>query len=206
MLFRSAGDTVSSVFTVLSGWAFRFKVLPDGHRRILSYYIPGDFLATEALLNPHVNFSIEALTDMSLCVFDRDKLLALVDENRALRQKVIYLCSRKLESLDNRIAYIGTRPAGEKLAHFFMHFYGRLVRKGLIAGDRFELPLRHEHIADTLGLTSVHVSRTLSELKRAGLIEIQNHAIHILDQPSMLMLAGLDSDYLSKAYAERKAS
>ena len=100
----SAGDTVSSVFTVLSGWAFRFKVLPDGHRRILSYYIPGDFLATEALLNPHVNFSIEALTDMSLCVFDRDKLLALVDENRALRQKVIYLCSRKLESLDKRVA------------------------------------------------------------------------------------------------------
>jgi len=204
-LVLHTGEAATEVYTVLSGWAFRFKLLRDGRRQILGYYLPGDMIATEALLEPVVHFSVQAVTELSLCVFDSSDFKTSVDGCSTLRHQFHKLCFRKFDAMDGRLTCVGKGNADERLAHFIMSIYGKLIFRRLAEGNSFLLPLRHEHIADTIGLTPVHVSRTFSELRKQGLIDVRDQQISILNQPKMLMLAGLENDYLAKIMLERPA-
>ena len=68
------GTNSAHLYTVLSGWAFRYKTLPDGRRQILNYALPADLLGLQGSVNDEMQHSVEALTDMMLCVFPREKL------------------------------------------------------------------------------------------------------------------------------------
>ena len=68
------GTNSAHVFTVLSGWAFRFKSLEDGRRQILNFSLPGDFLGLQGSIFDKMQHSVEALTAAVLCVFPREKV------------------------------------------------------------------------------------------------------------------------------------
>ena len=105
-----AGSTILSegthsphLYTVLSGWAFRFKSLPDGRRQILNYLLPGDLLGLQGSIMGEMEHSVEALTPMVLCVFQRDKLddlfegyPGLVVQGPLTASLLLDLCAREL--------------------------------------------------------------------------------------------------------------
>jgi CRP-like cAMP-binding protein len=192
-----AGEPSQEVHTLLRGWAYRFLLLPDGRRQILGYYLPGNLITLEALHMPRVHVSIQALTDVTLCVFDIEVFRRLVRDTPAINEEAERACVQRTIFNDNRLMDLGRRTAQEKLARFIVEMYVRLARRKAVRDRSFTWPLRHEHIADTLGLTPVHVSRTLRALREERVVSINGQDVTILDDARILMAAGLPDDHLS---------
>src|SRR6266567_5043593 len=110
------GTNSAHLYTVLSGWAFRYKTLPDGRRQILNFALPGDFLGLQGSVNDEMQHSIEALTDMKLCVFPREKLWDLYRDYPSLAFDVTWLAAREEQVLDEHLLSVGRRTSMERLA------------------------------------------------------------------------------------------
>ena len=85
---------------------------------------------------------------------------------------------------------LGRRTAHERIACFILMLADSLARRGMMVGETMEFPLRLKHIADATGLTPVHVSKVQTEFQRAGLIEIKDRSITILDPAELRHIAG----------------
>ncbi len=190
MLFRES-EIPSEVYTLFDGWVFRFKLLPDGRRQILSFLLPGDFLVPQALRRQPLRFSVQALTDVTLCVFDAGEVTRVVLERPLLLRQLEGLCVRDSLSADDRLTDIGRRSAQERIARLILEFEFRLGIRNLVNGNSFPFPLRQEHIGDALGLTKVHVSRTLGSLRRQGLIALTGNYLVVRDRVALMAIAGL---------------
>jgi len=197
-IIMSTGETYGNIYTVFDGWAYRFMLLPDGRRQIFTYFLPGDIIVIEALQTPHAHFSVGTLTNVTLCSFDKKDFQKLVEAKPALKHRFDQLCARKSMASDNRLLDIGKRTARERLVRLIMYLYGDLVRKNLVQNNEFLFPLRHQHIADTIGLTPVHVSRNMSALRGEKLIDKCGRNLVILEEAKLLAQAGLEPNYISK--------
>ena len=110
----------SHLFSVLSGWAFRYKTLEDGRRQIINYALPGDFLGLQAAMSDMMGHGIEALTDTVLCVFPRDKLWEFFAADTQLAFNMTWLAATQERSLDERIS----RSAAAMQSNVSLIFFG----------------------------------------------------------------------------------
>ena len=170
------------LYTVLGGWCFRYKTLPDGRRQILNYALPGDFLGLQSSLFDRMQHGIEALTDVTLCVFPRDGLWTLFERYPSLGYDVTWLASNEERHLDAHLTSVGRRSAFERIAFLLWTLFARARLSGLVAGSRLDFPLTQQHVADTLGLSIVHVNKTLKKLRATGSLEWENHCLNVLDE------------------------
>jgi len=192
MLFLE-GTNSAHLYTVLSGWAFRYKSLPDGRRQILNYALPGDFIGLQGSVLTEMEHSIEALTDMVLCVFQREGLWRLFETHAGLSFDVTWLAARSEQILDQQLLSVGRRSAAERCAHLLLHLAQRVSEVGLsTSSSKFRVPITQQHIADTLGLSLVHTNRTLAKLTRDRIIRWKEHEFEILDRDELAELAGYD--------------
>lgn len=185
------GERTSEYLNLFAGWAFRYKLIPDGRRQILAFLLPGDSISFQLMKTGRLRFSVQALTSVSLCVFGREALASYVAERPALTARLDHLIAREIALADDRLTDLGQRSAQERVARLFAQLHLRLQRRGLADGNSFISPLRQQHIGDALGLTSVHVSRVLRDLKADGLIAIEGERIVLRDLPMLRKLAGL---------------
>lgn len=177
------------LYTVLSGWAFRYKSLPDGRRQILNYAMPGDLVGLQSSVFDVMSHGVEALTDMLLCVLPRDKLWTLYNRHPALAYDVTWLASREERLLDEHLLTVGRRTAIERIAFVIWHLYRRARAVGLVSGRKLEIPLTQTHLADTLGLSVVHTNKTLKRLRASGCMHWENRVIEIRDMEKLLKIA-----------------
>lgn len=189
-MIHREGETPVEVFTLLEGWAFRFKLMADGRRQILSFLLPGDFLSLHALQSRPLHFSVQALTTVRLCVFETRTLSEFLRGRPHLAWNVGTILARKSARLDYRITDLGRRDALERIARFLLEIGDRLKRRGLATDETFAFPLRQEHIADALGLTTVHVSRTIAMLRGEGLVTLGHGLLTIHDRNRLTEIAG----------------
>jgi CRP-like cAMP-binding protein len=164
-----AGDESPALYTLYSGWAFRFRTLPDGRRQILNFMLPGDLLGLQAAMFEAAMYGIEALSDVTLCVLPRAKVWALFRDMPALAFDVTWLGSREESLLDDNLLSVGRRRAAERVAALIVSLYKRAKALGLVIDDTFVFPLTQQHIADALGLSLVHTNKTLAWLRRMGM-------------------------------------
>jgi CRP-like cAMP-binding protein len=174
-----AGDDSAELYTLYSGWAFRFKTLPDGRRQILSFLLPGDLLGLQASMFDAALHGIEALTDVQLCVLPRRKVWALFDGMPGLAFDVAWLGARGESVVDENLTSVGRRTAAESVAALIVSLYKRVKALGLVADETFAFPLTQQHIADALGLSLVHTNKTLARLRRMGLFAQANGTIKL---------------------------
>src|ERR1700723_2451378 len=120
-----AGDDCPDLYTLYSGWAFRFKTLPDGRRQILSFLLPGDLLGLQAAMFDAALFGIEALTDVQLCVLPRKRLWTLFGKMPDLAFDVAWLGSRSESFVDENLTSVGRRTATERVAALIVTLYKR---------------------------------------------------------------------------------
>jgi CRP-like cAMP-binding protein len=172
-----AGEDSPELYTLYSGWAFRFKTLPDGRRQILSFLLPGDLLGLQAAMFDAALYGIEALTDVQLCVLSRRKVWALFGEMPGLAFDVTWLGSREESIVDENLTSVGRRTATERVAALIVSLYKRAKALGLVADETFAFPLTQQHIADALGLSLVHTNKTLARLRRMGMFTRINGAM-----------------------------
>jgi len=193
-----AGDVVLSegthseqLFTVLSGWAFRFKTLDDGRRQILNYLLPGDLVGLQGSVIGEMEHSVEALSPLILCMFQRDRLDELFQNHPGLGFDVTWLASREERMLDNHLLSLGRRTALERAAYLLAFLHERAVSVGM-GPDNVLIPLTQQHVADTLGLSIVHTNKTLRKLTNRGLIRWLARGCEVLDPVELARVAGWD--------------
>lgn len=99
------------LFTVFEGWGFRYKMLEDGRRQVLNYILPGDLIGLQGLLMGEMQHSVEAITPMQLCVFEREKLPALFEMHAGLAFDITWIAAQEERILDEHLLSVGRRSA-----------------------------------------------------------------------------------------------
>jgi CRP-like cAMP-binding protein len=177
----------SRTYTINSGWAYRFHELPKSRRQILRILIPGDPIYLSSISTPTapVRHGIRAITNVVLCAFDSNQMNAILFDSEEQRARLASEVAAQFNELDRRLTDIGQRRAIARVASFLLDLKSRLCARGFVLNDGFELPVRQELIADALGLTQVHVNRTLAELRRLEYIRFERGRMEILDNKGL---------------------
>jgi CRP-like cAMP-binding protein len=183
------GESSPHLYTILEGWMFRHKSLPDGRRQILNYSLPGDFVGMQAAVLKEMQHTVEALTDVRLCVFPREKLWSLYSTQPGLGFDLTWLVSREEKMLDDHLLSIGRRSALERMAYLVLLLYRRVQDLGLLQGHSIELPFNQQHVADTLGLSIVHTNKTLRKLYDHGVISWKQRKLTVLKPRELARIA-----------------
>jgi CRP-like cAMP-binding protein len=176
-----AGRATDDVFVICSGWAFRFAQLPDGRRQTLSILLPGDVVSGVSLFARKLGYSVQALTKVSYCRFSRSEILNSLTTRPEVLESLTSICLVEKERADEAITDLGRRSASERISRFILQLMDRLAARGMVKDQSFEFPLRQQHIADAVGLTTVHVSRVIGAFRQSGLVEIGGGRLTIGD-------------------------
>lgn len=192
----SEGDRPRVVNMILSGWACRYKQLPDGRRQMLSLFLPGDICDANVFMLDQMDHSVGTLTDVELAeIAPADFSAAITGDGRLAH----FLWCEDLRTIAMQREWtlsIGQRTARERIAHLFCETFYRLRHIGLVTGDRCEFPLTQNDLADATGLTAIHVNRMVQELRAAGLIELDRPHMRIPDLKALEDEAMFDPTYL----------
>ncbi|HEY8614669.1 Crp/Fnr family transcriptional regulator [Phenylobacterium sp.] len=176
---------------VVSGWACRQRVLPDGRRQIFGFALPGEAIGVgERPPAPALGATV-ALT--ALETVDAEPVVEAALSGRAPGLARALQQSQHFEQalLLDHMVRLGRQTAYERVAHFLLELQTRLQVAGLGDLQRFPLPLTQEIMADVLGLSIVHVNRTLQQLRREKLIELRSGVAILLQRDLLVSI----SDY-----------
>ena len=182
------------LYTLYSGWAFRFKTLSDGRRQILNFLLPGDFVGLQekmADVSPH---GVGAITAVSLCRFSRSGLWELYRSHPGLGYDVTWIAANQKAVIDENLLSVGRRNATERVATLLVQLYKRVKVIGLASGSTIDFPINQQHIADSLGLSLVHTNKTLRRLEQRGLHRIGEGRLYLRDAKALARLADLYGD------------
>jgi CRP-like cAMP-binding protein len=190
------GQKNAALFTLLSGWAFRFKTLSDGRRQILNFLLPGDFIGVQQKMGDASAHGVQALTDTVLCVFQRNSLWDLHRSAPDLGFAVTWLTAHEESLVDDTLLSVGRRSAEERIATLLVVLYKRAAALSPDFDSRLGVPfpLTQRHIADGLGLSLVHTNKTLRKLERKGLHRIEGGRLYLLDAHTMARIGDLYGD------------
>jgi CRP-like cAMP-binding protein len=190
-----AGAECGRLFVVLDGLACRFKLLPDGRRQILGYLLPGDMCDTRQLLMAQFDHTICTLVPSDVATLDAPAVHRLERYPGIATAFARYSVTQQAVTRE-WLVNVGHRTAFERIGHLVCEMFARFEAVGLTHGHTFDLPLTQAELGDTLALSSVHVNRTLMELRRLKLVTFQNRQIKIHDYPALRAAAGFDPAYL----------
>jgi CRP-like cAMP-binding protein len=189
------GQTDAPLYTLLSGWAFRFKTLSDGRRQILSFLLAGDFIGVQQKMGDAAAHGVMTLTEAVLCVFQRDSLWELHRQSPSMGFNITWLTAHEESLVDNTLLSVGRRNAEERIATLLILLFKRaaaLQADGGASGVPF--PLTQQHVADGLGLSLVHTNKTLRKLEQRGLHRISDGRLYMRDVKALARLADLYGD------------
>ena len=172
---------------ICAGWACRYRTLTNGRRQIICILLPGDFIGP--VLEPRLpSFcaiapltEIEAVNAKPLA----DAAMAPVPVYPTLARAARLATHLQDALLCEQIARLGQQNAGERFVHLMLELHYRLGLIGQVRGNSFALPLTQDVLADALGLSAVHLNRTLKQLRRDGLLKLESGRVTLL-QPEML--------------------
>ena len=190
------GEAHHNTYTLFNGWVMLYKTLTNGSRQILRYALPGDFLSFQADLHGPMTHSAQTLTECTLCTFPRQNLLEMFKAHPEITVQMVWITARDMTLGYEYLVNIGRKNAKERVAFLFLDLYHRVRTYGMESGNSILFPMTQEDIADTLGLTLVHVNRTLRSLREQGLIRLTHHRLTILDEAALADLAGFNPQVL----------
>lgn len=190
------GDKPDRLHVLLGGWACRFKLLPDGRRQITGLVLPGEICDLDSLYVLKSDYGVATLTACTVATLDREALRGLASQNPAISDALGFLLAADNGMLTERSACLGRRSAREHLAHFLCELLLRLKVVGHARGNGYTLLITQEEIGDVLGLTSVHVNRTMQSLKNDGIIERSGHDLIIREWSVLRQIGAFRPDYL----------
>ena len=189
------GQTDAPLYTLLDGWAFRFKTLRDGRRQILNFLLAGDYIGVQQKMSDAAAHGVETLTDSTFCVFQRDALWELHRKSPSMGFNITWLTAHEESMVDDTLLSVGRRSAEERIASLLILLFKRaaaLQADGGAAGVPF--PLTQQHVADGMGLSLVHTNKTLRKLERRGLHRIDDGRLYLRDVKTLARLADLYGD------------
>jgi CRP-like cAMP-binding protein len=194
-LISRQGDDDSRIFIVNSGWACAYRDLSSGERAIIDTPLMGDIVGTRAAEGPNLN-SLASITELSLFEISRQTLNEVLDYRPGMAIFFARITMRQHSILTEHLTNVGRRNALVRTAHFLLELGERLAAFGEGSTRGYDCPLTQQELADVLGLTAIHVNRTLRELREHKLISFRSGFVEFLNRPKLVKLSGFDGEYL----------
>jgi CRP-like cAMP-binding protein len=190
------GQKDQAAYVLAEGWVCSYKLMPNGTRQVVGFQIPGDFLGLRSVLFRTSDLSVEPITRVEASEVKMADFLESFARKPKLATAVLWAASRDEAMVVEHLVGLGRRNAIERTAHFLLELSARLRLVGL--GDKagYDCPLSQYMLADALGLSAVHVNRTLRELREAGLLTFQKGRVEFDDFEGLVGLADFDRAYL----------
>jgi len=199
------GETSDKLYIVLGGWLILHRILEDGRRQILDFALPGAALGYRAQSDAPFTFSAEALTNAEVAVIPLSCVRELLYRGSDCAMTLLNAAHDALLGAFDNLTDVGRRTAREAVANFLLRMDRRIRRTVKATEDgSIPFPLTQEHIGDALGLTAVHVCRTLRVLREDSLVEAGRGRLRIFDKEALAVEAGVYS--LDLEHLERRDS
>ena len=200
----SQGDRTGGVKLLLEGFACRYKVLEDGRRQVVAYFVPGDLCDLRVFILKRMDHSIGAVCASKVATLSPDNVLRLTHTYPSLTRALWWSTLVEEAIAREWIVNVGQRNALKRMAHLFCELLYRFRAVGLNDGMSCTLPLTQVELAETLGLSSVHVNRTLQALRKRKLITLENGTLTIDNLEELKELSFFNPDYLHLDYSHER--
>lgn len=190
------GTRPAAVNLVMRGFACRYKLLPDGKRQITAFLVPGDFCDLHVALLGEMDHSIGTGWGCDIVEIPRDTIDELNQNYPRIMRALRWSTLVDEATLRTWLVSMGQRSADKQMAHLICELLVRLQTVGFADADGFDFPLSQIDIGDTLGLSVVHVNRTLQDLRGLNLVSWKYKRVHIPDVERLKAYADFDPNYL----------
>lgn len=187
----------SCVAFLLSGLACRVRFLSDGRRQLTGFMVPGDLCDHGFLNGCQGTTKILALQCSMVAEVPMSSFLSVCDDHPDVMRALLRMTAVEGAVNEERIVSLGLRTSAERLAHLFCELHQRLDMVGLVTRGSYEFPVTQAEIGDGLGMSAVHVNRTLQRLRRENFVSAKGGRIHILDEVGLREMAGYNPEYLN---------
>lgn len=190
------GDAFDHAYVLREGWAFRQRTLADGRRQILSFLLPGDalgLLAAEGYYAPH---TVVAKTELSVARVKPTLLRDLPSRYPGLFRALRISLAQDAALLGEQVVRLGRLTAYERLAHMLVELWQRLERLDMTGSPAYHLPVSQAELADALGLTVVHINRTLQRMRADEMIKLHSPHVELLNLDGLIAMAEYDVDLI----------
>ena len=188
-----ADDPGPRLRTLLSGWAFRCRMLADGRRQIVGILLPGDTFGIETLFDNQLDHMVWSATAVTYSVLDAQAAIELFDAQPWFRRRLVCILANEKAAAERWMTQLGRCDAEERTASLILWLYERLSLLRLAAYRRFRLELTQQELADLLGLHLIHLNRILSRLRARGLIAMHAQEVTLLDYDALAELVPASS-------------
>lgn len=197
-----SGVPLSESTLLVEGWLARVKDLRSGVRQFTELHVAGDFADLHSFTLKRLEHDVVSLTPCTLATVPHERIRELTERHPHLAR--VYWFQTNLDAAIHRewTVCMARRSAIARVAHLLCELRVRLDIVGRVRDDSFLFPLTQTDLAECLGLTSVHVNRTLQELRKRQLIRLENREAVILDHSALEEIAEFDPAYL---YLERQS-
>ncbi|WP_264045652.1 helix-turn-helix domain-containing protein [Methylobacterium flocculans] len=190
------GEAPEGVFLVMEGVACRHKHRANGHRQIMAYLLPGDLCDLDAALLKTMDHTITTLSACRVVRIAPPTLAGLLEHHPAIARGLRMNTLVDEATLREWLMNLGGRSPQERIAHLFCELLVRWQTIGLASGQSYLLPLTAADLADTTGLSTVHVNRALQALRHQGVIDLTGGHLTILNLPRLKALGEFRANYL----------
>jgi CRP-like cAMP-binding protein len=193
-----AGGHHDSFYINLDGWLSRYRILHNGSRQIIDFILPGEIFGLQACLFKDSLYSVMTITQTSLSAIPRGMIDSAFERSPKLSKALFWSAVCEAAILGEHLIDAARRSAYERVSHFLLELFVRLQRATRTQGMSFDMPLTQELIGDAIGLTTVHVNRTLRSLRDDKLIALDGKRVTILDFEAMCLLSDFENSYLGE--------
>jgi len=195
------GEDLQHSLLLLSGWLARAKDLPSGQRQMAELHVAGDFADLHSFTLKRLDHDVIAVTRCRLALAPHERIREVTERFPHLG-RVFWLMTNIDAAIQREWTLsLGRRTAIARMAHLFCELNVRLGLVGLAQNNSYDFPLTQVELGECLGLTSVHINRTLQELRRQRLLDLENRRITIHDLNALKQVAEFDGLYL---YVEKR--
>lgn len=194
-----AHDTPTQLYTLRSGWAYAFHCSENGAQQVIDIFLPGDVMGLRDATSVTHYTTATMLTDGVICPFPTVRLEDLFTKSPRLALGLHASAARQQGVITERLVNVLSNDACSRLGHFALEIYYRLKRIEETTGNAFTLPLTQRQLAMLLGMSEVHVSRTMSELADRGLVTRQRQSFLINDLETLSKI----SDFRPEKFTDR---
>jgi len=189
------GDRPTDVSLIIKGFAYRYKQLPDGSRYILGCLIPGDLTDLHVSILDAMDHSIATLSACQVINISRLNVLELT-QRQTICHALQWINLIEQAMLREWLINIGRRNGASRIAHWFSEIYTRLSSVGLIHSLSFELPITQIELGDMLGMSAVHINRSLQTLRAQNVLTMKGKEVSILNFPKLQKIGEFTPNYL----------
>ena len=192
------GKPHSSIYRLKSGWMSRSRTLSDGRQQIIMVFLPGDLLGLKTMLLNRQPDSLQCLGRATVQELGYEPALELARTDPDVSLRFMWQLAEDERRIHNWVVALGRGSAVERIATLMLDFRGRLIQAGIGSGDQFHLPMTQEQIGDHLGITLVHVNRTLKRLREDGILTVRGGLVLIHDVEALALYAAPMQDIFER--------